>query len=152
MFIIRVTGKSVKTSYNEPIGNFAVNWHPYLDVWNNNFFVACIKKTRNYYTIKNYVPNEHVTPASSEWPQLCLPMGDFLQSKRSLSVPSHKTSSIQIWPVPWPKDADKFGMAFSLLKIDKQYTSDILFLANLNKRATYLSINFPTVSILSLTP
>lgn len=83
------------------------------------YFVTCIKNTQ--LLIKNYVPSEHITPASSEWPQLCLPMGDFLQSKRFLSVPPHKTSSIQIWPVPRPKNADNFGMAFSLLKVDKQH-------------------------------
>ena len=49
------------------------------------------------------VGNLHLTPASSEWAQLCVPIGWEWQSMSLLSLPMQTTSSSQIWPVPKPK-------------------------------------------------
>lgn len=71
--------------------------------------VSLLERSKN----KNQ-PNEQITPASSECPQLWVPTDDLLQWKRSRSVPWHTMSSIQIRPRPWLKYAEGFGMAFSL--------------------------------------
>ena len=51
-----------------------------------------------------HVPS-HLTPASSEWSQLCCPMGLILHSNREDSVPLHTTLSNRISPLPFPKYA-----------------------------------------------
>lgn len=46
-----------------------------------------------------------VTPASSKWLQLCVPMGLARQSISLVSVPEQATLSSWIGPLPWPKNA-----------------------------------------------
>jgi len=43
-----------------------------------------------------------LTPASSQWRQLCVPTGGWEQLMSINSVPVHRTLSRNIGPVPWP--------------------------------------------------
>jgi len=57
------------------------------------------------------LPNRHLTPASSEWTQLCTPSALAGQSTSRLSVPVHWTLSRRMDPVPWPKKAEEKACA-----------------------------------------
>ena len=48
---------------------------------------------------------DRVTPASSEWEQLCTPSGLLRQFTSLVSVPVQAKSSSKMAPVPWPKYA-----------------------------------------------
>ena len=52
-----------------------------------------------------YIIPLHLTPASSEWSQLCAPMGFVLHSSSDDSFPLHNTLSRKMEPEPLPKKA-----------------------------------------------
>ena len=47
------------------------------------------------------------TPASSPWPQVCLPHPPWEQELRLVSLPVHLTSSNQMVPVPCPNEGQQ---------------------------------------------
>lgn len=52
-----------------------------------------------------------ITPASSLWRQLCVPMSCLMQSAKDLSLPVHFTLSTWIGPLPSPKYAIVLALA-----------------------------------------
>lgn len=58
----------------------------------------------------------HLTPASSEWTQLCDPIGLAGQFARRVSVPTQLTLSRKIRPVPMPNRA----RTIAVLPVDKE--------------------------------
>lgn len=65
-------------------------------------------KSKELTSISQYilvVAGWHLTPASSEWPQLCTPTPLLVQSQSLGSNPVHATLSKRMGPVPWPNPA-----------------------------------------------
>ena len=62
-----------------------------------------------------YVREVQLTPASSEWTQLCIPKPLLAQSVNLVSVPTQFTLSNQIVPVPWPNAARERATASGMV-------------------------------------
>ena len=89
-----------------------VNIHIFINTLNRSMNHTLIKSLENTnYPSNNYTRSievnlpSHLTPASSEWSQLCWLIGLVLHSSRDDSVPLHTTLSKKIAPFPPPKYA-----------------------------------------------